>query len=225
MINKNIIEGLGPHCETEFSPSYCFIITDVQLEESCGQESIKFSLCQINKPLRTCEVKDENGQIIKTIPGILDAEGVYYTKDLTLTGIVEMDDSGNYFTKLIGYEGNRSKLVDNREEQEIYESHHIEVVEAKLSNKISIKFEDSYEKEPYILIDLEKESKNLYKDYDLEYEKEIIRENNKEIPMCSGVKITFNNLKKRKEYPWIKINILEDKNKEEEEEETPETGD
>ena len=223
MINKNIIEGLKPHCDSNCSPPYCIIITNVEPEESCGQESIKFTLCQINKPLRTYKCV-ENGQE-KTIPGILDEDVVYYTKDLTLTGIVEMNDSGNYFTKLIGYEGNRSKLVDNREEQETYESHHIEVVEAKLSNKISIKFEDSYEKEPFILVDLEKESKNLYRDYDLEYEKEIIRENNKEIPMCSGVKITFNNLKKRKEYPWIKINILENKKKEEEEEETPETGD
>ena len=225
MINENIIKELKPHSDAICSPPYCFIITDVNLEESCGQESIKFTLCQINKPLRTYTCTEKNGQT-KTIPGILNEEVVYYTKDLTLTGIVEMDDSGNYFTKLIGYEGNRSELVDNREEQEIYESHHIEVVEAKLSNKISIKFEDSYEKEPYILVDLEKESKNLYKDYDLEYEKEIIRENNKEIPMYSGVKITFNNLKKRKEYPWIKINILEnEKENEEDEEETPETGD
>lgn len=207
MINKNIIEGLKPHCETSYSPSYFIAITDIEQSENCGQESIKFSLCQINKPLWECKVKDDNGNVVEIIPGLLDSDSVYYTKDLTVTGIVEMNDKGYYYTKLIGYEGNVSAITDNRETEVIQQSHYIEVIETRLSDKISIIFEEEQETLPSILIDMDKKYKGvLYKDYDLEFKEK----NELDTVKYTGVTITFNSLKTKKEYPMIKINIIGD---------------
>lgn len=219
MINENILEGLKPHYEGSYSPSYFVAIKDIKKPETvCGQESVEFTLCQVNKPLFGYHKKNGNKDVY--IPGIVD-DCISYEKKFVITGIVQMDDDESYSTKLIGYEGAQSIITDNREEKEIYESHHIEVVEVKLSDKISIKFEDSYERKPFVLVDLEKEDKDdLYKDYDLKFEEEVVKKDDSNVILYSGVNITFNNLKKRKEYPWIRINILEKK-----EDNTSETGD
>ena len=191
MINTNIITGLKPHNQislSDISSSYFVAIKDIEQKSECNQDCIEFTLCQIYKPLQDLTNEYDN-----------------IDKKLTISGSVESDNNGLYYTKLIGYE---SRVKNSNDTEEEYEenSHHIEILETKLSKEIDIDFSEQYsEGIPSVIVNIEKKYENLYKEYSTEYKKD-------ENDNYTGVVISFKNLKTKKNYPFIKITIIGDSN-------------
>ena len=183
MINKNLLDALKPHN----NPTYFTVIKDVEQSTECNQDTVELTLHQIhNKDLS--EIENETNQITE--------------KSLTISSNLDVDDSGLYRTKLIGYES-YSKVKRVKPQLEGITSHKIEVIQAYLSKEIEIEFNDSYIDIPSVIVNIDSEYEMLYRSYSTEF---ILNDENKYI----GVKIIFNNLKTRREYPYIKITIIGD---------------
>lgn len=195
MINKNILNELKPHYKTDstdISPDYFFVIGNVeQKNEGCHDEKITFEMYQINKSLNT----------------ILPNE--YLKKNLTITNVVEVEKDKIY-PKIIGFETNEITSKNNISPSTEYpHSHFIEVIETTLAKTIEIDFNHIYTEKPSVIINIDKDYESLYRKYSLDCKKN--KDNN-----FYGVKIFFENLKTKTNYPTIKITIIGDKIVEEE---------
>lgn len=185
MINENIINGLNSHEGSNTAPYYFYAIKGIEQRNECNQDSIIFTLYQINEPLESM------------------SESIFFKKNFTITATTDLDADGLFSSKLIGYES-KERIIENEGVQQ--DSHSIEVIETKLSKEIIINFSESLKRDeelPAVVITIDKEYKKLYSGYDTEFFDD--NEGN-----LSGVKITFNNLKTRNSYPVIRIVIIGD---------------
>lgn len=213
MINTYIINGLNPHekiNESDMSPEYFMIIKKATQKTECNQDYLEFDLVQVNQKLS--DIIDNTSN---------------FNKKLSITGVIEIDDNDLLSTKLIGFEsGSDNSQVNNP----VNTSHYIEVVETQLEKEIEIDFSREYigQKEeittlldeegqeiegtkkievapPSVIVNIDKQYENLYRSYSTEYKKD--GQDN-----YIGVKIYFNNLKSKKNYPMVRINIIGEKN-------------
>lgn len=180
MINKNMLKGLEPN----ISPtSYFTVINKIEQKEECNQESIVFSIFQIDKDL---ESTIENASVI--------------SKELTITSGLELSEDNFYRTKLVGYCVDKDKITQIPQDNS---SHVVEITEATLSKSIELKFENKYSKIPGVIVNIDQKYLSYYKEYKTSYLQD---EDEKYI----GVIITFEKLKSKAIYPEIRIIIIGD---------------
>ena len=181
MISENILEMFKSH---QSDPSFGILITDIEQKEECNQESIIFTVYQVNKSIEEI------------------ATGNVYEKKLHIISELNLDNDNLYKTKLIGYLSGE-KLVQTIESPNEILSHDIEVLDTKLQKEIEIEFNKNYKETPKIIVNTDTNTKKLYKDYSTDFIKNV------DDLFC--FKIKFKNLKTRKSYPNIGIIIIGDK--------------
>lgn len=185
MISENILRSLT---SKEGDPAYTLLVTGYETGEDCNSEFIKIKMHQINKGINFVET------------GLTPI-----SKELIIRGALDVDKENELFiTKLIG----TSHIKTSKEmitEMESINSHYIECVVTNLADTIEIKFNQNYNHIPNINITIDKKNKNLFSDYDCDFDSHII--DNK----YTGVTITFNKLRKKSTYPEINILIIGDK--------------
>lgn len=185
MIDSRILTTLKSRNE---NPAYCVLITGYQTTEDCNQEKLIIKLHQINKSLNQ----------IENLSGVNILE-----KELIIQSDMDYDDINQAFkstlTGFTNFKGNLSKpnAVIND-----YANHHIEVIETELKSEIEIHFNRPYTTMPSIIPTIDVKYQSYYKTYDIEF----IEEDSK----YTGVKIFFNKLKRKNNYPLINIAIIGD---------------
>lgn len=174
------------------------IITDISCSnDSCGQEVLSISTKKILTPFE-CIIKNYDTS----------------NKTLEVEGQLELNDNKEYYTNLIGFISNEeyneideSTLTEDQVLNNTYRSpssHSIEEIKTPLSKEIEINFSKEYNKQPHVVITIDKQYEDLYRSYSTEFIK-----NNLDTEYI-GVKITFNNLKSKNSYPEIGICIIGD---------------
>lgn len=180
MINKNILSMFMSHLD---NPSFSIVITDIKQEENCGQESICFTVHQIDKSLSELE---ENANITE--------------RTLTIRSELGVDERNLYKTKLLGYISNEEKITPDKPTSKI-----IEFLDTTLTNEVNVEFSNEYKEKPTILINIEKEYESFYKNTIIDYitEERLVDED--KVTYYTGANITFKGLKRKSYYPIINI--------------------
>lgn len=178
MINKNILNEFKSHTD----PNFSIIITDIETNTECNEESITFTVYQINKSV---EQLKENAEVT--------------SKKLHIISTLDIDENDLFYSKLKGYISDNATI---QESQSGVSSHYIEAIDTILDKEIDIKFTNQYENEPKVIVNINKKYEALYRSLSTTYKKE----NDK----YTGVTLKFNNLKTRSNYPQISVLIIGD---------------
>ena len=183
MITANILKSLTSRNE---SPGYTLLITGYETGNDCNSEYIKIKMHQINQGINIIE----NG---------FDP----INKELIIKSALDFDEKDKLFkSKLIG-SSNIKTGKTMLDEGESINSHYIEGIVTTLSDEVEVEFNKTYENIPNIYITMDKKTKALFKNYEFDFGEEI--ENG-----YTGVKIIFNELRNREQYPDINILIIGD---------------
>lgn len=190
MIDSRILNTLKSRNE---NPAYSILITGYDVKNDCNQEKLVIHLHQINKSLNEIE-NMTNANIIK--------------KDFIINSDIDYDSTNNALkSTLIGYINNYGSIKPPSNEINNYANHYIEMIETELKSEIEINFNHEYQYMPSIIPTIPSKYKSYYKDYDIEF---IIKTTEEEEELYTGVKIIFNRLKRKNNYPLINIAIIGD---------------
>ena len=182
MINQNILSMFKSH---EKNPPFSILITDIEQEQECNQENIKFTVHQINKPI---SVLEENANVT--------------SRKLNIKSELDIDDENLYKTKLVGYLSDEQKVSPISPTPDLFD-YSIEMIDIKLEKEVKIEFNKEYKKLPRVIVNIDKQYESLYKKISTEY---LTKEESDTI--YTGVIISFDNLKTKKQYPLINITII-----------------
>lgn len=151
-------------------------------EDNCNQDGIKFCIEHTSEPEKT--------------------------RDIKLYPEIEIDKENLIYGKLNGFVSNSKGVVEEKN----YSGYSIEMIRTYLKSEITVYFDKTkdefnqlgYKEQPGVIVNIEKKFESLYSTYSTEYIKN-------EVGRYIGVKITFNSLKYKTNYPVISIIIVGDK--------------